>query len=393
MRGHPRPLGDAVVGDGRRAQTRGAARPEAWLTAVAAAIGVTRVARLTGLDRTGVEVASAVRPGGHVLQVSNGKGATFEDAARGAVMEAAELWAAEQIVPGPAGDAAAVRTAFPDAEVIGAGELAPDGGSATDALVLTWSAGALVGDVRRALVPAHAVSCPPPAAPLLGVAAVPWTSNGLGAHPQRDAAILHALLEVVERDALARSLPAGFTAQALAERLVDPATLTRTAPRAAALVAGLRARGLRPYLVDATGAAGLPVAAALLVDPELPAVPLAAGYACRLDRDAALAAALLEACQSRATEIHGAREDVDAGDRDGAAPLVAMLATTRPRRSARALPSLAAAPDAAAVRLVARRLAAAGAPRVAVVDLPSPAGVSVVKVLAPGLLVSELLLG
>src|SRR5690349_1954027 len=63
---------------------------------VAAAIGVTRVARLTGLDRTGIEVASAVRPGGHILQVSNGKGRDWASAARGAVHEAAELWAAEQ---------------------------------------------------------------------------------------------------------------------------------------------------------------------------------------------------------------------------------------------------------------------------------------------------------
>ena len=49
---------------------------------LAVAIGVTRVARLTGLDRTGVEVASAIRPGGHILQVSNGKGRDWETAAR-----------------------------------------------------------------------------------------------------------------------------------------------------------------------------------------------------------------------------------------------------------------------------------------------------------------------
>src|SRR3954469_16563220 len=62
-------------------------------------IGVTRIARLTGLDRTGLEVASAIRPGGHVLQVSNGKGRDWASAARGALSEAAELWAAEQPVP------------------------------------------------------------------------------------------------------------------------------------------------------------------------------------------------------------------------------------------------------------------------------------------------------
>ena len=80
MRATPRLLGDLDPGS----------------RALADALGVTRIARLTGLDRTGVEVASAVRPAGHVLQVTNGKGASFAEAAGGALCEAAELWAAER---------------------------------------------------------------------------------------------------------------------------------------------------------------------------------------------------------------------------------------------------------------------------------------------------------
>src|SRR5438552_11840201 len=60
-------------------------------------LGVTRVARVTGLDRLGVEVACAVRPGGHVLQISNGKGLTWAQARASALSEAAELWAAERV--------------------------------------------------------------------------------------------------------------------------------------------------------------------------------------------------------------------------------------------------------------------------------------------------------
>ena len=69
------------------------------LDALAAQIGVTRVARVTGLDRGGVEVACAIRPGGHVLQVSNGKGLDAASAKAGAILEAAELWAAERPAP------------------------------------------------------------------------------------------------------------------------------------------------------------------------------------------------------------------------------------------------------------------------------------------------------
>src|SRR3954468_8685473 len=60
------------------------------------ALGVTRVARVTGPDRAGVEVACAVRPGGHVLQISNGKGESWEEARASALSGAAELWAAER---------------------------------------------------------------------------------------------------------------------------------------------------------------------------------------------------------------------------------------------------------------------------------------------------------
>src|SRR3712207_3922749 len=58
----------------------------------------TRIGRVTGLDRiglAGIEVACAIRPRGHVLQVSNGKGWTFRHAVQAALSEAAELEACE----------------------------------------------------------------------------------------------------------------------------------------------------------------------------------------------------------------------------------------------------------------------------------------------------------
>jgi len=58
--------------------------------ALQSALGVARVARVTGLDRFGVEVACAVRPLGHVLQVCNGKGETWEQARASALSEAVQ---------------------------------------------------------------------------------------------------------------------------------------------------------------------------------------------------------------------------------------------------------------------------------------------------------------
>jgi ribosomal protein S12 methylthiotransferase accessory factor len=351
---------------------------------------VTRVARLTGLDRTGVEVASAVRPRGHVLQVTNGKGDTPEAAVAGALLEAAELAGAEGARAEAWGSAAELAARGED--LVGPAALDPDGGEeGWDEVRLAWRRGQDVVTGGPVLVPAHAVHVPPPGGPWLGPALVRWTSNGTGASRDPAAALLHALLEAIERDRVARTLPEGFTERELARRLVEQRSLSRAAPRTAALAARIERSGIRPFLLDLSlPDLGLPAAAALLLDEEGSAVPVAAGYACRLSRDGALHAALLEAAQSRATEIQGAREDVAVSERGAAEPLRPLLSRARARRAAARLPELRAAGARAAVREVARRLGSAGLRAIAV-PLPAPAGVAVTRAIVPGLLLSELL--
>jgi ribosomal protein S12 methylthiotransferase accessory factor len=356
------------------------------------ALGVTRLASLTGLDRTGVEVVAAVRPGGHVLQVSTGKGETAAEARAGALAEAAELWGAERPLSLLHGTAAEVRARFGARGVVGPVELAPElGAPASEGLRLAWRAGDDLLSGRPCLVPAHAVHCPPAGTEPLGPAVVPWTSNGLAAHPSRPTALLHALLEVCERDQLARALPRGFTPTAVRRRLLAPASLVRAAPRTAAWVARLEARGFSVHLLDAGAGLGLPCAAAVLVDRKAGPVPVAAGYACRLARDQALLTALLEAAQSRVSEIHGAREDVLHGERQAGQALAQACLRARPTRRAADLPDHRAAPPARALRLVLARLAAAGHGRAVATDLLGPPGLAVVRVLVPGLRRSELL--
>jgi ribosomal protein S12 methylthiotransferase accessory factor len=361
------------------------------LASLARAAGVTRVARVTGLDRAGVEVACAVRPGGHVLQVTNGKGTSFERAAAGAVLEACELFAAERPPPLPLASVAELRDA--GEPFLPPGDLGPVDPALAGARI-GWCEAVELHAGAPILVPAHALFCPPAGAPPLGPAVARWTSNGMGAHRDRSAALLHALLEAVERDRLARAFPGGLAPGALRRRLLAPASLARAAPAAAALAASLAARRFAVHLLDAApdgDAVGLPVAAALLVDLDEGPVPVAAGYACRLRRDDALCAALLEAAQSRLTEIHGAREDVAAAGRDAALPIAAACARIRPDRAARALPEVPARGVEQAIAEVLARLRRAGFSTVAAADLPAPPGVHVLKVAVPGLLLSELL--
>ncbi|MFP2934426.1 YcaO-like family protein, partial [Pyxidicoccus sp. 3LG] len=175
----------------------------------------------------------------------------------------------------------------------------------------------------------------------------------------------------------------------------------RAAPGTAALAEALRERGFGVYLFDATpaprtpGAVGLPVGAAVLVDLEEGPVPLTAGYACALERDVALLKALLEAAQSRLTDIHGAREDVAATDREAARQFAEACAQVRPRRKATDLPDLGArarAPAVQRVRRVLAQLKRAGFTQVAEVELDSPMPeVHVRRVVVPGMQLSELL--
>ena len=57
--------------------------------------GITRVANITGLDRIGIPVTLAIRPNSRSVAVSQGKGRTLDDAKASALMEAIEIWHAE----------------------------------------------------------------------------------------------------------------------------------------------------------------------------------------------------------------------------------------------------------------------------------------------------------
>ena len=332
---------------------------------IARALGVTRVARVTGLDRAGVEVACAIRPGGHVLQVTNGKGRTFAQAARGALSEAAELWAAERYDPlqcvhgarrdlgGDAWDAADLGS--------GGALIAPRLWS--EETRIAWRPARELFSGAQVLVPAQAVHCPPPGAAQLGPAVIRWSTNGMGAHRTRALALRHALHEAAERDQLARALPGGWTEPAMRERKLREVRVLGP--------------GLEAHFFDLGGGLGLPVAAALLIDREDGPVPVAAGYACG---DDALERALLEAAQSRLTDVHGAREDVSPMDRGAAAGLRDAALRIRGRRT-----RLSGRPGD-----VLQRLWRSGHRRAAAVVL-ARAPLFVVKVLVPGLAISDLL--
>lgn len=286
--------------------------PEQTWAAVAGRLphyGITRVANLTGLDVIGLPVWTAIRPASRTLTASQGKGATDLMAKLSAVMEAIELWHAEQPLPvtvrGPAAEVA------PDCPVAELPLLVPHPAKILSRIVWDWTSGTGMVSGAKHLLPVdlvrRRVQRPEWAPDLLRV-----TSTGLACGNSRDEALLHALFEVIERDVLFRDGQCGGRWR----RLIDPASIAD--PWAAEIVDRWSAADMAVEVALVDGPYELPVFLAYLWSEDHPVV--FAGGGCHRDPGIALTRALTEAAQSRLTVISGMRDDLasDPGSFDAA---------------------------------------------------------------------------
>ncbi|MCA1490903.1 YcaO-like family protein [Ensifer alkalisoli] len=269
--------------------------------------GVTRVARHTGLDRVGIPIWCAYTPNSRSIVVAQGKGLTDADARISAVMEALERAVAGE---------PAVETVMATADELSAS------GRGVDPLNALISAGQ--GDLPRDeaaewvrgtdLVSGGDVFVP------LGATLLDRTrpsrfwmsSDGLASGNIREEAILHGLLERVERDAHVLwqvSGPDIRHRQCIApEALGDPAL--------DALVGRLRDAELDLRLFDITSDIAIPCFLAFLgprgtaTAAGLRYVEVTSGCGAHLSASRAAIRAVTEAAQSRLTYISGARDDV-----------------------------------------------------------------------------------
>lgn len=215
--------------------------------------GLTRVAVLTGLDVTGIPVAAAVRPNARSLSVFQGKGATLAAAKASAVMEAVEAWHAETLAaPLRWGSHDRLREsglAPLDPARLPHSAAAPDL-SAREAPML-WVEGRDLADGSPLWVPLDLVTADyaldgPPSSGFLQA-----TTNGLASGNTRGEALVHALAELVERDAHALWL--ALPPAARAETAIDPASIAD--PLCADLLACFAAAGIALAIWDKIGRA------------------------------------------------------------------------------------------------------------------------------------------
>ncbi|XWN29541.1 MAG: YcaO-like family protein [Devosia sp.] len=291
---------------------RRAVSPEVtWerLSPLLAVFGISRVANITGLDRIGIPVFTACRPNGRSLSVFQGKGVSTMAARVSAVMEAYETWCAERIdAPLRLASAEDMAFAHPIAD-LGTLPLAdPEGFDPSTPFL--WIEGEDLAGGGTAFVPFELIhthyALPEPQ----HSGAFNATTNGLASGNTLAEATLHALMEVIERDAVTLwKLSAHAWSGASAVRLHSV-----TDPACSHLLSLFAGAGIDVAVFDATSDIGLPTFLALIDDREGTSGAPEIGQGTHPSPAVALARALTEAAQARATFIAGAREDIVAED-------------------------------------------------------------------------------
>jgi ribosomal protein S12 methylthiotransferase accessory factor len=267
------------------------------------ALGITRLARQTGLDHIGIPCFAAMRPMGLTLSVTQGKGHDDFSAMASALMEAAEY----AVVESPTCAVRLATLAELDAEgasVFNPRRLLPRIAELPET-PMHWVRGQSWPDGQTVWMPLDAVTLGVPARDLPTISR---SSNGLASGNTPREALFHAICELVERDATAlwSMQPDGVR---LATEFAPSVVTDNIAARMCAQIADA---GLDLRLFDQTTDLGVPCVMAVILDHAAGAprrFDAAAGYGCHPVGARAIVRAVSEAAQTRITNIAGARDD------------------------------------------------------------------------------------
>ena len=354
------------------------------------ALGITRLADITGLDAIGLPVYVAIRPNSRTLATSQGKGFDHDSAKASAMMESIEAWHAERPdMPLVHDSYRSIRTSHPVVDPMDVAVSA--GNTPRHDVPYVWAKGWDLLREEWTYVPYELVTAnmvfPPGYHPTFSI-----SSNGLASGNHLLEATVHALAEVIERDA--HSLWNLRGADEAKRTALDLASVDDAACRD--VLALLERAGLGVIAWDMTSDTGVPAYTAQIVERPDNArwrvIGPAGGYGCHLSSSIALLRALTEAVQSRLTIISGSRDDIfyrsyeASGDRDNLERAWRMLSRTEGLVSFAARASLDTPTLDGDLRALLDCVKAVGITSVVVVNLSRPEiGVPVVKVIVPGL--------
>lgn len=362
------------------------------LTPLLSIFGITRIANVTGLDNVGIAVVIVCRPNSRSLSVSQGKGTSLAAAKVSAIMESVEAWHAERIV-------APLRLAprsqlvnEVDADVVDGERLARVSVSRWDEhLRIPWIEGVDARTQGACWVPYEMVhldlTLPLPE----GSGCFVLGSNGLASGNTHLEATVHAVCELIERDAYAVWHHASLEERAVRRLDLDSVT----DPVCASLIGRLADAGLIVAVWDITTDVGVAAFHCTVLprrtDMFRPLYP-SSGLGCHPDRHVALARALSEAAQSRLTRISSSRDDVPRSDYeltrnpDLIDEIRARLLLEQSARRLDDVPTFGAPTFAEDLGWILAQLESAGFDRTVIVDLTHRSiGIPVVRAVVPGL--------
>lgn len=351
------------------------------------ALGITRLANITGLDDIGIPVYMACRPNSRSLAVFQGKGLEPAAAKVSAAMEAIETFHAETIdLPLKLLSHEEIRYTH---DVVDVARLP----FSRDALFdpqrqMLWIEGDDLLQGRPKWLPFELVHANYTLPAPTGSGAFTATTNGLASGNHILEALCHALFEVIERDAVTLWKLAGEAEQR--KRRLDRATIDDPACRN--LLKRFADADIDVVIWDVTSDVGVPAFLCLIAGRSEATGAPEFGAGCHLSREIALSRALTEAAQARTTYIAGSREDITAAHyaEDARAERQAMargiIGDTGPGRSFEETPSRVSESFEEDLDSVLGALADVGIEEVIGVDLTKPSlGLPVVRAVVPGL--------
>lgn len=373
----------------RNGGRRACSPAETWkrLAPLLPVFGVSRVANITGLDRIGVPVFTACRPNSRSLSVFQGKGMTADAARVSAVMEAYETWCAERIdCPLKLASIDELCHTHPLVDLTRLPLMHPEGVDPGQPFL--WIEGDDLVSGSRKWLPfemVHANYALPEPQHSGGFSS---TTNGLASGNTRDEALLHALMEVIERDAVTLwKLGAeawGNRSALRLETIGDPDCL--------AILERLAAAEVDVAVWDMNADTGVPCFLCLIADRRQEAGTAEFGAGAHPAPEVALMRALTEAAQVRTTFIAGAREDIPDAEyapeaqAERSALAAGLLTALAPERDFNKIASVETASFNQDIAATLTALRAVGIDEVVAIDIGNPSlPFAVIRAVVPGL--------
>lgn len=273
--------------------------------------GITRIADITDLDRIGLPIYTAIRPTAEdgAVSIYGGKGITKDHAKASAMMEGFERYSAEmqesdETITADLNEISEYGSYIDPKSLNLPKEIEKKDISGFN---IEWSKSKDIISGKEYYIPTNAIFHPYTADNEINKL-FKSNTNGLASGNILEEAILHGMLEVIERDAwsifeLTHKNYAQIDTESIESELIRD------------IIDKFESNGIEIKLMDFTADIKIPTIAASADDTiTRDAGLLTLGMGTHLDPEVAVLRALTEVAQSRATQINGAREDTVRAD-------------------------------------------------------------------------------